>query len=218
VRRSNHQKIEGLLALGLLILVIIAVIAAFPDQPASSSYKCTDTDGGINPFVSGVAFDWRTGSSITDKCIDATQLQEFSCQYSLQEPRGRVGLTTIACPNSCQAGRCVAPDLVVTDVVVDKQPHVNDELKVTFHVKNEGEYPVFAVDLDVYFEPGYGLLATPPLTPLAPGETTDVVYSVVYRVPGTFRITSVVDPHDVVAESDESNNQRTDVVTVAGIA
>ena len=199
-----------------LIVVLVAVIIALgislrvesPDQV----YACDDSDSGDNPMEFGSTHDWRSGRSITDRCVDENTLQEFSCQRSIQDPRGKVAVKTYSC--ACDFGRCLAPDLEVVDIAFTEQPRVNQDFRVTFTIKNSGDLPVDNLDIETYFEPGFWLLVEAPELPLGPGATTTAVYSVKYGVPGSFSYVSVLDRYDLVLERDEFNNIRTENIIV----
>jgi len=210
-RTKNRKALERIVVALLLAVVALAIIASFPDEQ-TASYHCTDSDDG-SIYTRGEVMDWRTGLAVEDRCVDKTVLHEFSCEQSINDPRGKVKLVAVNCAYSCQKGRCVASDLKVTDVILDEVPRVGKAFDITFRIRNGGNYPA-VVDLQVFFEPGYGLLRIPPPATLGPGESADVVYTATYTVPGTFPLVSVIDPYDVVAERDESNNQRSDDLTI----
>ncbi|MBI4144650.1 hypothetical protein HY493_00395 [Candidatus Woesearchaeota archaeon] len=209
-RRFTHVQVEALIAAFLLVVIIIAVIASLPDE-RPETYSCVETDKGDDPFTFGLTTDWRSGQSVADKCESSAILQEFACDFSVKDPRGSVTVKRVPC--SCNQGKCVVAELAVTEMLISRQPRTNDEFKVTFRIENTGEVEADPVDIDVYFEPGYAFLIEPPKSPLLPGESTTVTYSVNYAVPGRFQIVSIVDPHDLVLERDE-NNERRDWINV----
>lgn len=214
-KRSVKSRKSGSPWFTLSIILVAVIIAIFvslrPDDPRTI-YRCDDTDRG-NPFEFGSVHDWRSQQSVNDRCVDANTLHEFDCDYTLQEPRGKVVLSTYSC--QCNYGRCLVPDLEVTDVIVIGTPRIDDDVRVSFRVINKGDIAVTAIDLTVFFEPGYGILIEAPQQPLQPGQTTDFTYSVQYTVPGAFRIVSVLDPYGYVTEKDEYNNERTDIIQVS---
>lgn len=204
-RKFTHVQVEALLAAVALVVIIVAVIASLPDEQPDT-YSCAETDKGDDPFTLGSTTDWRSGQSITDKCENSATLQEFACDFSVKDPRGSVTVKRVQC--SCSQGKCVVAELAVTEMLISRQPRTNDEFKVTFRIENTGEVAADPVDLDVYFEPGYAFLIEPAKSPLLPGESTSVTYSVNYAVPGRFQLVSIVDPHDLVLERDEYNERR----------
>lgn len=191
--KKRRQSRNWGIVLALALLIVVVIVLASTLQPKEG---CWDTDSR-NPFTGGVVVDAR--GSIEDSCVDATTLRDVSCTDA-----GRKS-TTVNCAYSCQSGRCVAPDLVIDNVFVQGRQDVGEPFDVVFHVKNVGDYPASPVDLEVFFEPGYGFLTAPPAASLGPGEVSQVRYRVTYKVPGTFRLHALVDPHSLVAESDEQN-------------
>ncbi len=198
----------------MLVIVILAVINTLPDDTSSQKH-CTDSDGR-NPFVVGDTFDWRSGYSFQDRCVDSKTAYEYYCEYPATDLRGKTKIEMVSCKHGCVAGSCGTPDLVLKEMMISRQPTTSDEFKVNFRIVNNGNIDASVVDIEAYVEPCYAILIEPPRVPLKPGYTTDATYSVTCKVPGTFRFTSVLDPFDVLQESNEGNNMRTDVVMVRG--
>jgi len=61
--------------------------------------ECTDSDGGENIYVKGIASD-PVGRDFADYCQDGNTLIESICAY------GNAQYTTYTCPTSCQEGVC----------------------------------------------------------------------------------------------------------------
>ncbi len=195
----------------VLAIVILAIVQTLPDDDSSGKH-CTDTDG-TNPFTVGNTYDWRSGTMFQDRCIDSKTVEEFSCSYPATDLRGKTMTALVTCKHGCYQSMCGTPDLVATDFLISKQPTTSDEFKITYKIFNNGNVPASAVDVDTYFEPCYGILIEPAKS-VDPGKSTMATYSVTCKLPGTFKFTNIVDPHDILQESDEANNQRIDVVTV----
>jgi len=211
IRKSRKTRPWFGLIIVLAAVIIAVIVSTKPDDP-NTIYRCDDSDRG-NPFEFGSVHDWRSQQSVNDRCADANTLHELDCDYTLQEPRGKVVLATYSC--ACNYGRCLVPDMEVTDVSISKAPETNEEFRVSFRVKNNGDIPVSTIDLTVFFEPGYGILIEAPQEALQPGQTADFTYSVQYNVPGAFRVISVLDPYGYVTEKDEFNNERVDIIQVS---
>jgi len=87
-----------------------------------SSEYCTDSDGGINPFVRGItsgrlpAQGEYYGSQI-DSCSgiscngDDCSIKEFYCKYSPELDLDFVAPITILCPYGCDNGVCLRDSL-----------------------------------------------------------------------------------------------------------
>ena len=210
-RKITHRHVEGLLAAVLLLVVIIAVVSTVPNE-LPEQYKCVDTDEGNNPFLKGTVTDWRSGSLIQDRCATPNALQEFWCEYSINEPRGKVMFASTQC--NCEKGTCTAPDLTVTELSGSATLTGNEPAQIVFTIANKGTATVKGYDFDIYSEPGYAFLITPPAQLLQPGETTEAAYRIEYRFPGRFSIRSILDSHSLLRETDEANNERVDFVTV----
>ena len=157
--------------------------------------------------------DWRSGLAFEDTCVDSWTVNEYSCFYDAQELRGKAQTQLVSCKHGCVEGACGSPDLVVSDLLISREPTTADEFKITYVIENKGNVKANEIDLTVYFEPGYGTLIESP-QPIKPGQTTMATYSVVYKVPGTFKVTSLLDPYELLQESNEQNNLRTDIVKV----
>lgn len=212
MKKNKARKALERIAIILLFLALaVAIISTLPDEQPDN-YYCKDSDKG-DVFLAGAVTDWRTGAMVLDRCANRNVLHEFSCQSDVSDPRGSVVLQPVECQYSCQAGRCVAPDLEITNVIITNTPMVNQEFRVSFEIENKGLYPASTIDVLAYFEPGYGVLVEAPQT-IGPGESTYATYSATYKLPGTFGLVSIVDPHGIVAESDETNNQRSDDITI----
>lgn len=199
----------------IIAIIAIAVILTQPDDQSAKTH-CTDTDG-TNLGVRGQTYDWRSGMLFQDKCVDSRTVEEYGCEYTALDLRGKTTALLYACKHGCVDGICGTPDLVVTDMHINREPTTKDEFKVTFVVANQGNIRADTVDMTAYFEPGYGIMIEPP-RPIMPGETTIITYSVTYKVPGTFKVTTILDPYDLLQESNEENNQRTDIIQVKGLS
>ncbi|MBU0536522.1 MAG: hypothetical protein KKE20_06135 [Nanoarchaeota archaeon] len=112
-------------SLSILKMLLLSVFMALLFSFMSQAY-CTDSDGGDDYYTPGYveAQEPTAGEpeSFSDKCVSATKLHEFTCNFPAVE---RPGLPTyfiselvFDCPNSCVDGACVdaAPVSVETDV------------------------------------------------------------------------------------------------------
>jgi hypothetical protein len=194
------------------LLLLVVAISVIDSNQTNSTRGCRQTSS--TPFTANVVSDWKTDYEIENRCVDKTTLQQFSCDYS-SDAHGAVASSYVQCAYSCQAGRCVAPDLAITNVEVVAAQHVGEAFDAVYTITNQGDYPTSTVDLAIYAEPGYAFLIAPPANILAPGESTEVSYRVTYQVPGTFTMTAIADPNDVVSESNEANNERESIVSVS---
>ena len=121
----------------------------------------------------------------------------------------------------------VAPstvDLVVTNLVANPNPTTQGVLTTfTATVQNQGNTASAATVLEFNLD-STGLVA-PPLAPLtapvpalAPGQSTNVVFTFTYQKFGTFRTIATVDPANAVTETNETNNRRIlDLVVNPGV-
>jgi DNA-directed RNA polymerase subunit RPC12/RpoP len=73
-----------------------------PPSPTIST--CTDSDGGMNPYVKGTVT--YQGQTYTDTCVAANTLKEYYCDNGIKQEH----LSTCQNGYTCQDGACVATD------------------------------------------------------------------------------------------------------------
>ncbi len=83
-------------------------------QPCVIKASCTDSDGGIQYYIAGTAVGYDKTQSrsqlttVSDRCVDQTILQEWSCDSgALGLGLGVLRSTTYDCSNGCVNGVCV---------------------------------------------------------------------------------------------------------------
>lgn len=106
------------------------------------------------------------------------------------------------------------PDLTVTDVELDPtSPDAGQEVDFQMTLENTGNNGASTIESEVQVD-GQSV-AVPPTTSLAPGESTTTAWTGNYEFEsGTHTVTAVVDPDDLISESDESNNEESISVDV----
>lgn len=123
------------------------------------------------------------------------------------------------CANGCLNGKCIIPtpvddypDLVVNDLVI--QSIVGKSVVLGFTIKNVGEgtadFVYWMVDVGSNDE---NPKRTSPIS-LAPGDSTRAFMIFNYSQPGTYNPMVVVDPENIVEETNEGNNKRAISVSV----
>ncbi|MFE4455051.1 CARDB domain-containing protein [Streptomyces sp. NPDC056796] len=100
------------------------------------------------------------------------------------------------------------PDLIVSELTWSpSSPSEKDTVTVHATVRNTGTAAAAASAVDVSLE---GVVAgSAPVGALAVGASTTVAVGVGRRPAGTYSVSAVVDPTDVIVEQDNSNNSRT---------
>lgn len=107
------------------------------------------------------------------------------------------------------------PDLTVEDIFWKPAlPKVGEPVIVAVVVGNSGAPSLEWVHLMLW---GCCDLSSQ-VRPLEPGETTTIYFEpIIFEEPGEFEITATIDTASEIAESNEANNERTEVITVEGV-
>lgn len=134
----------------------------------------------------------------------------------LKTPTGSVGANL----RSGALNLVAAPDLVVTGVRQDPPDPVLANQRVTFTVTVRNQGSAIAV-----FPPASRFISQAGISranssgnaaSIGPGQTSSFVFNWLFSGPGTFKTSFKVDPDNVVAESNESNNERSESYTIVG--
>ncbi|QLH81396.1 CARDB domain-containing protein [Halosimplex pelagicum] len=104
------------------------------------------------------------------------------------------------------------PDLTITDIAWrPTEPTDGDSVTYAVEIENRGDARATGFDLELFVDDD--LLRQPDID-LGPGETATVEFRGWEAVSGTHEADATVDASDVVDESNENNNERTETVRV----
>jgi len=95
------QEVNGVCQITPLAPITTTTI---PPVPTTIVSGCTDSDGGMNPYVKGTVT--YQGQTYTDTCVAADTLKEYYCDNGIKQEH----LSTCQNGYTCQDGACVATD------------------------------------------------------------------------------------------------------------
>jgi len=192
---------------------------------------CTDSDGGVNYYKKGEVID-KYGRKYTDYCY-MNYLREYYCTSY-----GFAMLKLYYCPQGCSNGACIRkevkkqPDLIVTDIkLYDNEneitnPIIGKAYTVKAVIKNQGTkevdfepIPEYALILYIngtqFTALGYGDLDwdSPDISPdQSKIYTFEDKWTPTKATNYEFKVK--IDADNLINESNENNNERTETVTV----
>jgi len=117
--------------------------------------------------------------------------------------------------HACHLTAKIQPDLTVEEIFWDPPlPEIGEPVTVAVVVRNSGAPSSEWVHLMLW---GCCDLSSQ-VRPLKSGEATTVYFEpLIFKEPGEFEITATIDAASEIAESNETNNERSEVITVEGV-
>lgn len=202
----------------------------FPDYSVYGyqDFNCQDLDGGIEPTIpSGVTYNraYVNGNvedlGYDDSCI-GNSLRELYCHTD-----GRYRVEWIACENGCDAGACIEnetnetllPDFTIVDIYptmffLENMTNTTNST-IIVQVRNLGDAPgtanlFFTINetngsTNIIYSTNYYYNA---------GQNRYLSYDINLPNAGTYTAYAVLDRFGNVVESNENNNERTEIVYV----
>ena len=97
------------------------------------------------------------------------------------------------------------------------EPKEGDTVKITANIRNDGQIDVMNVGVNFYYdEDGKPHLIAIKKVPFIPVSSSEIIYAdwETSNIKGVHTVTIVVDPENIIKESDEENNVLTEEITI----
>lgn len=97
------------LLLMALLLVLLQMRSATVGRGHEEQIEiaCKDSDNGLKSYRQGTV-NTSLGMAYSDSCASVTDLVEYSCN-----PDGAIEMERVSCPNGCQDGACLGPNVII---------------------------------------------------------------------------------------------------------